>query len=58
MSVQAYVELYSGPDFKAHFRYAALLNQIYVTFAYGLTIPILFPICLLSIFNSYVVEKI
>lgn len=50
LSIQAYVDLYSGPHVVIHFRYASLLNQIYVTFMYGLVLPILFPICLLSIF--------
>ena len=57
LSIQAYIDLYSGPHVVIHFRYASLLNQIYVTFMYGLVLPILFPICLLSIFIQYVVEK-
>ena len=34
------------------------MNQIYITFTFGLALPILFPICLMSIFNMYVAERL
>lgn len=40
-----------------HFRYSNLMNIIFVTFMYGLAMPILFPIALLGIFNMYVTER-
>mmetsp|Transcript_39253 Transcript_39253/g.37670 ORF Transcript_39253/g.37670 Transcript_39253/m.37670 type:complete len:89 (-) Transcript_39253:443-709(-) len=46
-TVQAYVDLYSGPEYYMHFKYSAILNVVYVTFMYGVALPILFPIALL-----------
>ena len=40
-----------------HFKYSTLLNVIFVTFMYGLGMPILFPIAFLSCFVLYFVEK-
>ena len=41
-----------------HYKVASLLTMIYVTFIYGLFIPIMFPITLIGIFNTYMTEKI
>ena len=40
-----------------HFKYAALLNIIFVTMTYGFGIPILFPIAAAAIAVLYFVEK-
>ena len=40
-----------------HFKYAALMNMIFVTLTYGFGIPILYPICCIGIFILYLVEK-
>lgn len=40
-----------------HFKYAALLNIVFVTMMYGFGIPILFPIGALAIIILYLVEK-
>lgn len=56
-SIQAYVNLYSGPLYLMHFKYSALLNVIFVTMTYGFGIPILFPIGAGAIFVLYIVEK-
>lgn len=40
-----------------HFKYAALLNIIFVTMTYGFAIPILFPIAAAAIAVLYFVEK-
>jgi hypothetical protein len=50
--------LYAGPEYLMHFKYAALICMIYVTFLYGLFIPIMFPITLFGIFNTYITEKL
>lgn len=52
-----YINLYAGPEVELHFRYSNIMNQIFVCFTYGLTIPLLFPITLLSLINHYVIEK-
>jgi hypothetical protein len=56
-TIQAFVNLYAGPEISIHFRYSAILNQIWVAMTHGLAIPMLFPISLFGIFNMYVVEK-
>lgn len=40
-----------------HFKYSSILTQIYISFAYGMFIPILFPITAFGILNMYLVEK-
>lgn len=40
-----------------HFKYSSILTQVYVSFMYGLFIPMLFPIAAFGIFNMYIVEK-
>lgn len=58
VTIQQYITLYSGPDVVIHFRYANIMNQIFVSFTHGLAIPLLFPIALLGIINMYVVERL
>lgn len=55
---QQYINLYSGPEYLMHFRYSAIMLQIYVAFTYGLFMPVMFPIALLGVFNMYVVERL
>mmetsp|Transcript_10117 Transcript_10117/g.15449 ORF Transcript_10117/g.15449 Transcript_10117/m.15449 type:complete len:97 (-) Transcript_10117:879-1169(-) len=57
-TAQQFIELYSGPEVLIHFRYAAVMTQVFVTFTYGLALPILFPICLLAMVNTFVMEKL
>lgn len=56
-TLQQFVELYSGPVYFIHYKYSAILNITFVTFLYGLGLPILFPIAAFSFFTLYVVEK-
>lgn len=39
------------------YKYAAILNQIWVTLMYGVAIPILFPIAAFAMFNYYIVDR-
>lgn len=41
-----------------HFKYSTILNTVFVTFMYGLQLPMLFPIAAFTFFNYYLVEKI
>ena len=41
-----------------HFKYSTILNVAYVTFMYGLAIPLLFPIALLTFIIMYFSEKL
>lgn len=41
-----------------HFKYSSILVQVYVSFMYGMFMPILFLVSLLGMFNMYVVERL
>ena len=41
-----------------HFKYSSIMVQIFVSFMYGMNLPLLFPIALFGIFNMLVVEKL
>ncbi len=56
-SIQAFINIQSGPAYFMHFKYAALLNIVFVTMTYGFAIPILFPIAAAAIAVLYFVEK-
>jgi hypothetical protein len=56
-TVQQYVEIYSGPVYFIHYKYSSILNITFVTFMYGLGVPILFPIAVFSFLVLYLVEK-
>jgi len=56
-TIQAYVNIYSGPQHVMHFKYSAILTTVCVTFMYGLAIPELFPIAAFTFFNYYIVER-
>lgn len=40
-----------------HFKYATILNTIYVTFMYGYALPMLFPIAAFTFLNIYIAER-
>ena len=56
-SIQAYINTYSGPVYMMHFKYAGLLNIVFITMTFGFGMPILFPIGAVAIFVLYLVEK-
>lgn len=51
------MDLYSGPEYLIHFRYSSMLNVIFVTFMYGMALPVLFPIAFLFFVILYVQER-
>ena len=55
--VYALIELYAGPDYIIHFKYSGILNVTYVTMMYGIGLPLLFPIAVLSYFIFWAVER-
>jgi len=55
---KAYIELYSGPVYQMHYKYASVIMMINVSFMYGMFLPILFPITLFGIWNMYVNERL
>jgi hypothetical protein len=57
VSYQQYVTLFSGPEIMMHFKYATVLNTVFVTFMYGLALPILWPIAAFTFFNLFICDK-
>lgn len=57
-NLNRYIELYSGPEYMIHFKYAGMLNVLYVTMMYGIGIPIMFPIAAFTYFILYSVERL
>ena len=57
-TIQQYVNLHAGPTYLIHFKYSSIMTSIFVTFMYGLTLPILFPIAFIQLLVAYFVEKI
>lgn len=55
--IYSYLDLYTGPDYIVHYKYSSLLNIIYVTMMYGLGLPMLFPIAILSFFIFWATER-
>lgn len=58
VTIQGYINLYSGPEYMMHFKYSGMMNVLFVTFMYGLAIPLLFPIALMAFTIQYVCEKL
>lgn len=52
-----YINIYAGPLYLMHFKYSSILTQVFISFMYGLFIPVLFPIAAFGIMNMYLVEK-
>ena len=57
-SVQAYIDLYAGPEYLIHYRYAAILLQIGVAFCYGCAMPPLYAIACLAFVILYINERL
>lgn len=56
-SLAAYRDLYSGNQYFIHFKYANILNIVYITMMYGIGMPILFPIASFNFINQYISER-
>ena len=55
--IYALFDLYAGPKYIIHFKYSGILNVTFVTMLYGLGLPLLFPIALLSYFIFWATER-
>ena len=58
ISIQQFINLYAGPEYLIHYKYSSILNIVFVTFMYGLALPLLFPIALISLVIVYIIEKL
>jgi len=57
-SIMQYVDLYAGPEFLMHFKYSAILNVIFVTFMYGLGLPLLFVYAVIAMVVLWFSEEV
>lgn len=53
-----YVDIYSGPEYMIHFRYATILNITFVCLMYGTAMPILYLIALFAFLILYFSERL
>lgn len=58
VTIQKYVDIYSGPEYTIHYKYSAILNITFITFMFGAGMPILFPIALASFVTLYIMERL
>ena len=56
-SIQGYIDVYAGPVYFMHFKYASIETIVFVTFMYGFGMPILFPIAAFSFMVLYLCER-
>ena len=56
--MQAYIDLYAGPEYLIHYRYATILLNIGVAFFYGTAMPYLYATALLAFVVLYVNERL
>lgn len=57
-TLQGYISVHQGMEFKMHNQYACIINLVFVAFMHGMTMPILFPLALLGIGVQYCLDKI
>ena len=57
-TVQAYIDLYAGPEYLIHYRYATILLNIGVAFLYGTAMPYLYLCALLAFVILYINERL
>lgn len=56
-TIQAYIDLYSGPVYFLHYKYSSILNITFIAMMYGAGMPILFPVAAASLTTLYFLEK-
>ena len=55
--VNQYVDLHSGPSYIVYVKYSTILNVAYVTMMYGVGMPALFPIAVVTYWIMLIHEK-
>jgi len=56
-TIQAYIDLYSGPVYFLHFKYSSILNITFIAMMFGAGMPVLFPVAAASLITLYFLEK-
>ena len=57
-TVQSYIDLYAGPDYLIHYRYATILLNLGVAFMYGTAMPYLYFCATLAFAILYINERL
>ena len=57
-TVQAYIDLYAGPEYLIHWRYSTILLNIGVAFLYGTAMPYLYVCACLAFVVLYINERL
>ena len=57
-TIEQFIEIHGGSEPSLESTLASMMAQVFVTFTFGLAMPILWPILLLILTNTYVVERI
>ena len=57
-TIQGFEATYSGPRFAIHWKYAFILNVCWISFFFGPSLPVLFPIGFASLVCLYTVERL
>jgi hypothetical protein len=53
-----YIRNVAGPEVELDIQYSFIFNTVFTAFTYGLAIPVLFPIAMVTMINLYITEKI
>lgn len=56
-TIQAYINLYSGPIYQLHIKISSIMNITFITMMYGGAMPVLFPLAFLALTTLYLLEK-
>ena len=56
-TIMQYVRLYSGPNYEIFMKYAFMMKFIAISFVFGYSLPVLFPITFLALVNLYITDK-
>ena len=57
-SAQQYAELRSGPELQVNERYANVQMIVFVSMTYGVSMPVLFPLCFIFLLVNYIMERL
>ena len=53
-SIHSYMNVHGGLAFERHWRYALMMNVVFITMVFGTGLPLLFPIAAFSILVYYI----
>ena len=56
-TIMQYVDIYSGPEYEIFMKYAFMMKFIAISFVFGYSLPVLYPITFLALVNLYVTDK-